>query len=462
VRISVIGSGYVGIVSAACLAEAGHTIVSVDTRREVVSKINRAQAPIFEEGLDELLGTSIANKRLCATTDTRMAVLETDATLVCVGTPTTPSGIDLAQVTSACETIGSALAEKSTYHVVAVKSTVLPGTTEGVVRQTLEKKTGRLLGKGWGLAMNPEFLREGRAVHDFQSPDRIVIGAVDSETAELLLEMYASFHCPKIVTSPRTAEMIKYTGNALLATLISFSNEVANICKLNRGINAADIWRGVHLDRRLISSGGGVPAPVGLVEYLWHGLGFGGSCFPKDVTALQCFGKALGAPTPILDAVLRTNADQPLQVITILEREMPLHGKSVAVLGIAFKPGTDDLRESPALRIVKALRYRGAAVTVHDPVAMQAARSHPAFDGVTFAADWRMALKGADACCVVTAWPEYRSIPVQAFVELMRSPLVIDGRGIFQPELFAAAGAKWRGIGYTPDNFSPLCVPIAG
>lgn len=451
-KISIIGTGYVGLVSGACLAANGHAVICVDIRPEVVAQINSGQSPIYEEGLKELLMKTVPARKLYATTDIREAVLKTEATFICVGTPSTESGMDLTQIVAAAESIGAALADKQTYHAVAVKSTVLPGTTEGLVRRTLQTCSGRTLGDDWGLCMNPEFLREGRAVADFLDPDRIVIGATDGRAAEVLLRIYAHCNCPKIVTSPRTAEMIKYTANALFATLISFSNEVANLCAAVPGIDAREVWKGVHLDRRLTPIPAEGTDSAGVVEYLWHGLGFGGSCFPKDVAALQRFGKQLGAATPILDAVVDTNAVQPKRIVSLLEREMDVADRKVAVLGLAFKPGTDDLRESPSLSVVRALLQRGACVVVHDPVAMPKALEHGSFEGVAFAPDWSDALREADACCLVTAWPEYRAILPEDFRRLMRRPLVIDGRGMFEPEACAAAGVIWRGIGYTPSG----------
>lgn len=448
-RISTIGTGYVGLVSAACLAARGHAVTCVDVRREIVSTLNNGKAPIYERGLQGLVEESVAKGCLKATTGIRTAVLNTDVSLVCVGTPNSGSGVDLTQIVSAAEGIGSALMGKSAYHVVAVRSTVLPGTTEGIVRSTIEARSGSKLGDNWGLCMNPEFLREGHAVDDFLCPDRVVIGASDERAALRLLEMYSGQNCPKLVTSLRTAEMIKYVSNSLFATMISFSNEMANICAAIYGVDAREVWKGVHLDRRLTFPGG---QPAGLVEYLWHGLGFGGSCFPKDVTALRGLVKQLGESDRIMGAVLETNALQPLRLVRLLEGEMDLSGRRIAVLGLAFKPGTDDLRESPAIPVVDALERRGARVVVHDPVAMQSAQTHPILGRARFAPDWSRALKEADGCCLITCWDEYKKITPQDFVALMKRPLVIDGRGMFDPKVLESAGVTWRGIGYTQEG----------
>ena len=451
-KISVMGTGYVGLVSGTCLAERGHQVTCIDIRSEVVQEINAGRPPIHEMGLDNLLRSARDKGMLSATTDAKTAILDSDVTLICVGTPTVDGRMDMSQIVAAAKEIGSALASKRGYHVVAVKSTVLPGTTEGPVKAAIESHSGKKVGHGWGLCMNPEFLREGRAVEDFRVPDRIVVGATDSMTAEVFLNVYADFTCPKLVTTPRTAEMIKYVSNSLLATMISFSNEIGNMCSAVPGVDARLVWKGVHLDRRLTPINGQVGGAAGVTEYLWHGLGFGGSCFPKDVAALRSFGRTVGEQTRMLDAVLDINADQPLRMVALLEKELNLAGKTVAVLGLAFKPGTDDLRESPALPLVAELRKKGAKVLVHDPIAMPHAKKRPEFRDVVFAEDWAEALRKSDACCLVTAWPEYRNIQPTNFQKLMTRALVIDGRGVFEPAAMAAAGVVWRGVGYTPES----------
>jgi len=451
-KISVMGTGYVGLVSGTCLAERGHQVTCIDIRSEVVQEINAGRPPIHEIGLDNLLRAARDKGMLSATTDAKTAILDSDVTLICVGTPTVDGRMDISQIVAAAKEIGSALASKRGYHVVAVKSTVLPGTTEGPVKAAIESHSGKKVGHGWGLCMNPEFLREGRAVEDFRVPDRIVVGATDSMTAEVFLNVYADFTCPKLVTTPRTAEMIKYVSNSLLATMISFSNEIGNMCSAVPGVDARLVWKGVHLDRRLTPINGQVGGAAGVTEYLWHGLGFGGSCFPKDVAALRSFGRTVGEQTRMLDAVLDINTDQPLRMVALLEKELSLAGKTVAVLGLAFKPGTDDLRESPALPLVAELRKKGAKVLVHDPIAMPHAKKRPEFRDVVFAEDWAEALRKSDACCLVTAWPEYRNIQPTNFQKLMTRALVIDGRGVFEPAAMAAAGVVWRGVGYTPES----------
>lgn len=452
-RISIVGAGYVGLVVGVCLAEKGHHVTCVDREHEKVDKINRAIPPIYERGLAQLLRKNVPSN-LVATTNLHQAVRETEVSFVAVGTPLDSGKIDLNYIKEASREIGEALKDKTTYHLIVVKSTVVPGTTDGIVLPLLEKHSGKTAGIGFGVGVNPEFLREGVAVEDFMFPDRIVLGGMDERSINVLRDLYSSFPgVPQIRTTNKTAEIIKYATNSLLATLISFSNEVANLCSAVKGINAQEVWKGVHLDRRFTSPVTGGPGqPAAIVEYLWHGLGFGGSCLPKDLAALRGMGKEFNTPTPILDAVIATNATQPLRLVELLEREMDVVGRTVAVLGLAFKPGTDDLRASPAIPVVTTLNQRGARVVVHDPVAMPNAKQHPAFRDVSFSPNWRTALREADACCLVTRWPEYEAICPEDFAKLMRHPLVIDGRGIFQPNTLAAAGVMWRAIGYTPDD----------
>jgi UDPglucose 6-dehydrogenase len=449
-NISVIGTGYVGLITGACLADVGHVVTCVDIRGEVVEQINAGRPTIYEPGLADLLRKVVSTGYLSATTEARSAILASEITLICVGTPNTREGMDLSQVIASAQEIGAALADKRGYHTVVVRSTVLPGTTDEIIKTTIESRSGKRLNDGWGLCMNPEFLREGRALEDVRVPDRIIIGVSDRKAAEPLLRLYAAFQCPKLLTTSRTAEMIKYVTNSLLATMISFSNEIANLCAALPGVDARQVWRGVHLDRRFTPAGAQLGGPAGITEYLWHGLGFGGSCLPKDIAALQEFGNERGEPMRMLDVVRQINSGQPPRMIALLEREMDIVGRKVAVLGLAFKPGTNDMRESPALPLVAALQRKKAQVVVHDPIAMPQAQELSEFAEVKFARSWEEALRDADACCLVTAWPEYRKIDATEFHKLMRRPIVIDGRGIYEPDPLAEAGVTWHGLGYTP------------
>jgi len=440
VRVSVVGTGYVGLVSGVCLAHVGHDVVCVDLDAEKVDAINAGTSPIHEDGLEELLG-GVVGDRFRATTDLAAAIAATEVTILAVGTPFGEDRIDLGQIVAAAEQIGTALADLDRYHVVVVKSTVVPGTTEEVVGPAIAAASGKRIGQDVGLAMNPEFLREGVAVEDFLEPDRIVLGGVDERTLEVLSELYSVFESTPILhVDPRTAEMIKYTSNALLATLISFSNEVGNLCA-ELGTDVTEVLEGVHLDRRLSPVVDGQRVSPGILVYLGAGCGFGGSCFPKDVKALVAHGEAAEIPMPILRSVIDVNEAQPEVLLDRLRRHLEPDGAHIAVLGAAFKPGTDDIRESPTLKIVPRLREAGANVVVHDPIALPNARAALGEDGIHYETDLEAALSGADAALLVTAWPEYAVLP-----ELLRDSgvLVVDGRRMLAP----ADLDRYDGVGY--------------
>ncbi len=447
-RVSIIGTGYVGLVSGACLASQGHHVVCVDLDPAKVALIQHAVAPIHEAGLPELLAQTCGIS-LFATTDLRTAVVESDLTLIAVGTPYEGERIDLSQIRSATRAIGAALREKSEYHVVAVKSTVVPGTTRTVVLPLLEEASGKEAGRDFGVGMNPEFLREGNAVADFLTPDRIVVGGIDQQTQDTIAALYASFPGVDIVrTTLDTAEMTKYAGNALLATLISFSNEIGNLCE-KLGTDVVEVMRGVHLDKRVAPIlPDGTRIRPGLIEYLAAGCGYGGSCFPKDVRALISHGRAAGVPMNLLGAVATINEQQPsrvtdLAVQGIAERGGTLRGARVTVLGVAFKPGTDDTRESPAVMVINELLDAGAHVTAHDPVARL---DDPR---ITWVPTVTGAIEGADAIVLMTAWPEYATLRSQ--IADGHDPLVIDGRRFLDPGLYPS----YVGIGFgTPSTLT--------
>ena len=443
-KVSVIGTGYVGLVSGACLAEAGHEVICVDIDRGKVDMINSGRPPIYEKGLEEILKKNVG-RRLKASTAFKEAILETELSLIAVGTPFKDDAIDLSYIETVSRQIGKVLAEKRGYHVVVVKSTVVPGTTEEVVLPILEEASGKSAGPDFGVGMNPEFLREGEAVSDFQHPDRIVLGGIDAQSLDCLEALYAPFKgVDKIRTTPKTAEMIKYTANSLLATMISFSNEIANLCTTLGGIDALEVMRGVHLDKRLspILEDGSRIMPV-FTTYLEAGCGFGGSCFPKDVNALIAHGKRHGQEMRLLDAVVHINSRQPERMLAMLERHCPsVQGKRIAVLGLAFKPGTDDMRESPAIPVVMNLIGQGAIVSAYDPVATAEARKIFGNDGVQFSATLEEALDQADAVLIMTRWEEFRRIP-QLLERFSAPPIVIDGRRMLDKKQFV----RYDGIG---------------
>jgi len=446
-KVSVAGTGYVGLVSGVCLAEKGHQVTCIDIDAAKVEKINSGIPPIYEEGLEEMLRRNVGT-RLTATTDLRQAVLDTDISLIAVGTPFDGSEIDLKYIKIVARQIGEVLKDKASFHTVVVKSTVVPGTTDDVVLPILEEASGKKAGVDFGVGMNPEFLKEGEAVQDFMFPDRIVYGGVNDKTIAVLEELYAVFEgVDQIATNCRTAEMIKYTANSLLATMISFSNEIANLCTAVGGIDVTEVTRGVHLDKRLtpILEDGTRIVPS-FTTYIEAGCGFGGSCFPKDVKALIAYGKQRGSAMDILDSVIAVNEQQPARMITLLQKHFPdLKGVKVAVLGYAFKPGTDDIRESPALPVTQTLLDAGAVVKGYDPIAQHEAQQVFGEDTVAFCPDLATAIDGVDAIVIITRWAEFQQIPAM-IADQAHPPLVVDGRRM----LAKTSVSRYEGIGLTP------------
>jgi UDPglucose 6-dehydrogenase len=443
-HVSIVGTGYVGLVTGLCLAEQGHRVVCVDVDADKIGRLADGVLPVYEPGLGELLDRHLGT-RFFPTTDLQKAVAESELTMITVGTPIEDGAISLRFVESAADAIGRALRQKPDYHVVVVKSTVVPGTTEDCVGPVLERASGKKVGVDIGLGMNPEFLREGEAVEDFQNPDRVVLGAVDARSHEWMARLYAPFHdAQKILTNARTAEMIKYASNALLATLISFSNEIGNLCSAATDVDVVDVLGAVHLDKRIspFAPDRGRITPS-ITAYLKAGCGFGGSCFPKDVRALIRWGQEHQRPVRLLSSVLETNEAQPAEVVSLLKKHFPrLAGVRVCVLGLAFKAGTDDVRESPALRVIPALVQEGAQVIVCDPVAIPNTQLALGENNVQYVQSLTEAIEGVDAIVLLTAWPEFFQLP-----ELLEArpdpPVVIDGRRVFGKARFR----RYEGIG---------------
>jgi len=409
-KISIFGTGYVGLVSGVCFAHLGNDVICIDRNPTKIRTLNKGISTIYEPELDNMLGDVVNNGKFKVTADAEDAILKTDITFICVGTPSNEDGsTDLTSIFEAAEQIGKVLAKKNTHHIIVVKSTVPPGTTEKV-DMTLQMSGAN----NYGIAMNPEFLREGHAVQDFLYPDRIVIGCNKHETSDKLRELY-SFTLspgPLLVTEIKVAEMIKYTSNAMLATKISFSNEIGNICK-KLGIDVYDVMIGVGADKRI--------GP----QFLNAGVGFGGSCFPKDVKSLIHTAKVNDVEPKILQAVMDTNELQPLRLLKLAkEKTGGLSGKNVAVLGIAFKPDTDDIRESPFLTIAPRLLQMGALVTAYDPKAMENATKLLG-NGIKYASSAREAVKDADIVFVLTEWEEFMD------ESLYEGKQVFDGRHLW-------------------------------
>jgi len=407
-EISIMGTGYVGLVTGIGLVELGNRVIFVDIDKSKVNSINSAEPPIYEKGLNELMQKN--KGRYYATTDYYEAIMNSEITFICVGTPSKEDeSIDLRYIESASKGIGEVLANKDDFHVVVVKSTVIPGTTEEVVKPVIEKESGKKAFEDFGLAMNPEFLREGNAVEDFFNPDRIVIGVKDEKTKSILDELYKQFNCPKLFTDIKTAEMIKYASNAFLTTKISFANEIGNMCK-KLGIDVYKVFEGVGLDHRIN------PA------FFRAGIGFGGSCFPKDVKALIRKAEELGENPKILKAVIEVDEKQPLKMVELLKKHIPdLANRKIGVLGLAFKPDTDDIRESRAIPIVKALLREGAKIIAYDPKAMN--NFAKVFPQIEYAKSGKEVIDKSDAVLIVTEWKEFEELNY-------KSKIVIDGRRI--------------------------------
>jgi len=394
----------------------GNEVIFVDVDEGKIGMINNAQPPIYEKGLRKLMKEF--QGKYYATRDYHEALLNSDVTFIAVGTPSREDGsIDLTYVEQAAREIGKALREKSDYHVVVVKSTVLPGTTENVIKLILEKESGKKAYADFGLAMNPEFLREGVALDDFLNPDRIIIGVQDKRTKKVLEELYAPIDAPKLFTDIKTAEMIKYASNAFLATKISFANEIGNICK-KLGIDSWKVFEGIGLDHRI--------SP----HFFRTGIGWGGSCFPKDVRALIRKAEELGEDPIILKAVVEVNKRQPLKLIELLKRHVPeLRSKRIGVLGLAFKPNTDDVRETRAYVIIKKLLEEGAKVIAYDPQAMENFKRFYSDVGekIEYANSGNDVLKSSDAVLIVTEWEEFGNLDYSG-------KIVIDGRRVRRAE----------------------------
>lgn len=410
-HITIIGGGYVGLVTAACLSHLNHNTTVIEIFPEKVAAINRAEPPIYEDGLDTLLKTHIS-ANLRATTQ-YTPVQASDVIFIAVGTPPNPDGsANLSYITAAVEAIADELAKShAEYPVIVVKSTVPPGTTKNLVEPIIQRKNPDL---SFGICMNPEFLREGRAVEDFLHPDRIVVGSSDPKTIRIMHELYTGIAAPIIDVDPTAAEMIKYTSNALLATKISFANEIGNLCK-QLGVNVYEVMAGVGMDSRV--------SP----KFLNAGCGFGGSCFPKDVLALASIAREHGVTPTLLNAVLAVNDSQPLRMVELLETRIgSLSGKRIAVLGLAFKDNTDDVRESRSIPVIEALRRKGAVPVLFDPMAMDTMKA--VFPDEEYAPSAAAALTHADGCLVMTEWPEFAKLSSE--FDAMRERVIIDGRHI--------------------------------
>ncbi len=425
-KVGIVGAGYVGLVTGAGLAQMGHEVTLVDIDRYRVDIINRCQSPIHERGLDEML-RGLVPHRLKAALEIGDHFGSVDAIFICVQSSSSDNEhLDLTYVMQAAADIGRALVNRvGGYPVVAVKSTVSPGSAEGVIIPLLEQNSGKKAGVDFGVVSNPEFLREGTAIADFMEPDRIILGGLDPKAEAVLEHLYLGMKAPVIKVDFKTAEMIKFACNAFLAAKVSFINEIGNICKL-LGVDGCKVAEAMGADPRI--------SP----HYLRPGIGFGGSCLPKDTKDLSIVARRLGYEANLLRSVLEVNERQPLRLVDLAEKRIGgLRGKKIAVLGLAFKPGTDDLRKAPSIQVVEELLRRGALVVVYDPEAMSRARAIWT-NGVTFAQNTRQAISQAEAVLILTEWEEFRD------VGLYSGKAVFDGRRVLRPS--ELNGLNYNGI----------------
>jgi UDPglucose 6-dehydrogenase len=440
-RIAVVGTGYVGLVSGACLADFGNSVTCVDNNAKKIEDLREGHIPIYEPGLDDVVERNVASGRLTFTTVLSEAVQHADVLFIAVGTPPADDGsADLVFVEAVAREIGRAM---DSYKVIVDKSTVPVGTARKVRGWVQEELDKRGVATEFDVVSNPEFLREGAAVQDFMHPDRVVIGAESDKARALMKDVYRSLYInetPYIETGLETAEMIKYASNAFLAVKITFINEVANLCEAV-GANVQDVARAMGKDGRISS------------KFLHPGPGYGGSCFPKDTLALAKTGKDYDVQLSVVDATIRANDSQKIRMVKKIEQAFAEHGglkgKTIAVLGLAFKPNTDDMREAPAIAIINGLIEKGAKIATYDPAAMEEAkwRLEQVASAVSYSEDEYAALEGADALVIVTEWNQFRNLDLAIVKTSLNYPLFFDLRNIYRRDEVEAKGMAYFGVG---------------
>ena len=430
-HIAVIGTGYVGLVTGACFAEFGVDVTCVDVDTAKIEKLNKGIIPIYEPGLDQIVEKNVKAERLHFTTDIKSAVDQALVVFLAVGTPPQADGTpDMSFYRQAAKDIAESM---NGYKVLVTKSTVPVGTGKWLrefVAENLKTDTN------FGVASNPEFLREGAAIQDFMRPDRVVIGSNESDAIAIMKDLYRPLfliETPIVITSLEAAELIKYAANAFLATKITFINEVANLCDAI-GCDVHDVARGMGMDNRIGR------------KFLHPGPGYGGSCFPKDTRALTTVADQFGVETRIVDAVIEANERQRDAMIPKIQGLVgDISGKKIGVLGLSFKPETDDMRESPAIDIIKAILRLGGTVKAFDPVAMDEAKHY--IDGIEYASDEYEAIDGADALVIITEWNQFRALDMAKVKMLLKSPRIADLRNIYEPADMRALGFEYIGVG---------------
>ena len=437
-HISVVGLGFVGLSTAVYFADQGYNVIASSNQQRKVELIRKGVAPFFELELEPMLRKALKNRKLRVVVGRETAVLDTDITFITVGTPSLPDGsTDLTFVKATAKEIGAALKRKQSYHLIVIKSTVPPGTSKNVVKPIVEKYSEQKAGEDFGLAMSPEFLREGSSMYDIANPDRVLIGEYDERSGDILEELYRELYKDKVPIlrmSLASAELAKYASNAFLATKISFINQMANICERIPGVDVVEIAHAMGLDPRI--------GP----EFLRAGAGWGGSCFPKDTKALVAISGEMGYELKLIEEAISTNAMQAKRMVELAEEELRnLEGKKIAILGLSFKPNTDDIREAASLRIIELLLAKGAEVAAFDPVAMDNVKDALG-DRISYSNSVYECLENADCCMLVTEWNEFKKIQPNDFTRLMRNPILIDGRRVYDPVKFSKK-LKLRAIG---------------
>lgn len=426
--ISVIGAGYVGLVTAAVFASFGNKVHCIEVNQEKLEKLKKGQAPFFEPGLEELIKKGLLKNNLFFTDQYSSAIPESDAVFICVGTPPKRNGeADLSYLNSAIKELVKNL---EGYTVIVGKSTLPVGTGDTAYKTILKDKKA---GATFDWVSNPEFLREGTAIEDTLHPDRIVIGGESQKAIDLVLELHAPLDGVAIVTDTRSAELIKYTSNALLATKVSFANSVALLCE-GAGADVEAVLNGVGYDKRLVRS------------MLYPGVGYGGSCLPKDVLALIDQSKKAGFDFELLRNVNDINIGMSAHFVKKIKNSLgSLKGKRIAVLGLAYKPDTDDMREAPSIRILTKLKEEGAKITAYDPEAMENAKQY--LTGIDYATDPYEAAQGADVLAIITDWNDFKELDLEKIKAVMKTPLIVDGRNIYDREKVRSYGISYLGVG---------------
>jgi UDPglucose 6-dehydrogenase len=434
-RVAMIGSGYVGLVSGTCFADFGHVVTCIDKDEAKVVALRNGQIPIFEPGLDALVTSNMRDGRLSFTTELKDAVADADIVFIAVGTPSRrgDNHADLAYVYQAARDIAQAMRDGT---VVCTKSTVPVGTGDEIERIIRELRPEI----EFSVASNPEFLREGAAIEDFKRPDRIVIGVTGQHARDIMTELYAPLfinQAPLMFTERRAAELIKYASNAFLATKITFINEIADLCE-EVGVNVQDVARGIGLDNRIGT------------KFLHAGPGYGGSCFPKDTNALAKTAQDFGVPLRLVETVIAVNDQRKRGVARKIMAACGgnVRGKTIAVLGLTFKPNTDDMRDAPSIAIIRYLQDNGARIKAYDPKGVEQAKAE--LTGVSYMPNAYACIEDADALCLVTEWEQFRALDLDRVKSLLKAPIVVDLRNIYKPEEMRRRGFSYYSIGRAP------------